>query len=120
MDLIRGRKITGLKERKSPTVTTKGGDWNKAIGRTASLKGSVVTIKDQEVMRKFRRLSVYPGICHIRTVDGSSFACDIQVSEDRRYDSETIRADYSLSVTRVDPEELDGMTYDEWLSEEVE
>ena len=96
------------------------GDWNKAIGRTASLKGSVVTIKDQEVMRKFRRLSVYPGICHIRTVDGSSFACDIQVSEDRRYDSETIRADYSLSVTRVDPEELDGMTYDEWLSEEVE
>lgn len=42
------------------------------------------------------------------------------MSEDRRYDSETIRADYSLSVTRVDPEELDGMTYDEWLSEEVE
>ena len=48
----------------------------------------------------------------------ASFACDIQVNEDRRYDSETIRADYSLSVTRVDAEDLDGMTYDEWLSEE--
>ena len=95
------------------------GDWNKAIGRTASLKGSTVTIKDQDTMRKFRRLAAYPGICHIRTVDGSSFKCDIQVSEDRRYDSNTIRAEYSLSVTRVDPEELDGLTYAEWISEEV-
>lgn len=95
------------------------GDWNKAIGRTASLKGSTITIKDQDTMRKFRRLAVYPGICHIRTVDGSSFKCDIQVSEDRRYDANTIRAEYSLSVTRVDPEELDGLTYAEWISEEV-
>ena len=70
-------------------------------------------------MRKFRRLAAYPGICHIRTVDGSSFKCDIQVSEDRRYDANMIRAEYSLSVTRVDPEELDGLTYAEWISEEV-
>jgi hypothetical protein len=95
------------------------GDWNKAIGRTASLKGSTITIKDQDTMRKFRRLAAYPGICHIRTVDGSSFKCDIQVSEDRRYDANIIRAEYSLSVTRVDPEELDGLTYAEWISEEV-
>ena len=95
------------------------GDWNKAVGRTASLKGSTITIKDQDTMRKFRRLAAYPGICHIRTVDGSSFKCDIQVSEDRRYDASTIRAEYSLSVTRVDPEELDGLTYAEWSSEEV-
>ncbi|OLR55033.1 hypothetical protein BHK98_02500 [Hornefia porci] len=94
------------------------GDWNKAVGRTASLKGSTVTIQDQDTMRKFRRLAAYPGICHLRTVDGSSFKCDIQVSEDRRYDSNTIRAEYSLSVTRVDPEELDGLTLSEWLSEE--
>lgn len=94
------------------------GDWNRAVGRTASLKGSTVTIRNQETMRQFRRLAVYPGICHIRTVDGSSFKCDIQVSEDRRYDTDLIRAEYSLTVTRVDPEELDGMTYAEWISEE--
>ena len=69
-------------------------------------------------MKKFRRLASYPGLCHIRTVDGSSFACDIQVSEDRRYDQDTARAEYTLSVTRVDPEELEGMTYAEWISEE--
>ena len=96
------------------------GDWNKAVGRTASLKGSTVTIKDQDTMRKFRRLASYPGICHIRTVDGSSFACDIQVSEDRRYDQDTVRADYSLTVTRVDAQEQDGLTYEEWISEEME
>ena len=94
------------------------GDWNRAVGRTASLKGAAVTVKDQDTMRKFRRLAVYPGICHIRTVDGSSFACDIQVSEDRSYDKDTVRAEYSLSVTRVDPEEPEGLTLAEWISEE--
>ena len=94
------------------------GDWNKAIGRTATMKGSAVTIRDQATMKQFRRLAVYPGICHIRTVDGSSFACDIQVTEDRNYDQNTIRADYNLSVTRVDPEELDGLTLAEWTGEE--
>lgn len=94
------------------------GDWNKAVGRTASLKGSTVTIKDQETMKKFRRLASYPGICHLRTVDGSSFACDIQVSEDRNYDKDMVRAEYNLSVTRVDPQEMEGMTLEEWISEE--
>ena len=94
------------------------GDWNRAVGRTASIKGSAITIRDQETMRKFRRLASYPGLCHIRTVDGSSFACDIQVSEDRRYDLDMARAEYSLSVTRVDPEEPEGLTYAEWISEE--
>lgn len=93
------------------------GDWNRAVGRTASLKGSAVTIKDQETMQQFRRLAVYPGICHIRTVDGSSFACNIQVSEDRSYDQNTVRATYSLGVIRVDPEGPEGMTLAEWLGE---
>lgn len=97
------------------TVT---GDWNRAVGRTAALKGAAVTIRDQETMKKFRQLAVHPGICHIRTVDGSSFACDIQVTEDRSYDQNTVRAEYNLSVTRVDPEEPEGMTYAEWTGEE--
>lgn len=93
------------------------GDWNKAVGRSASLSGATVTVKDQETMQLFRRLAVYPGVCHIRTVDGSSFACDIQVSEDRSYGQETVRASYSLTITRVDPEAPEGMTYAEWIGE---
>lgn len=93
------------------------GDWNKAVGRSASLSGATVTVRDQETMQLFRRLAVYPGVCHIRTVDGSSFACDIQVSEDRSYGQETVRASYSLTITRVDPEAPEGMTYAEWIGE---
>ena len=92
------------------------GDWNKAVGRKASLSGAVVTTEDAETIRMFRRLAVYAGACHIRTVDGSSFACDIQVSEDRRYDKETVRGEYTLSITRVDPEEPDGILFDLWTS----
>ena len=90
------------------------GDWNPAVEMTSSVDVAMVTVEDQESMQAMRRLAAWPGICHIRTVDGSSYACDIQVSEDRRYDQETIRASYSLSTTRVDPEELDGMTLAEW------
>ena len=92
------------------------GDWNKAVGSSASLSGAVVTTKDQESMRLFRRLADYAGICHLRTVDGSSFACDIQVSENRHYDRETIRGEYDLKITRVDPEEPDGVLYSDWVS----
>lgn len=90
------------------------GDWNPAVSMTSSVEVAMVTIEDQESMMAMRRLAAWPGICHLRTVDGSSYPCDIQVSEDRRYDQETIRATYSLSTTRVDPEELDGMTLEEW------
>lgn len=98
------------------------GDWNPAVEATSSLEAAMVTIEDQESMNAMRRLAVWPGACHIRTVDGSSYPCDIQVSEDRRYDRETIRATYSLSITKVDPEELDGMTLEEWneLHQEAE
>lgn len=96
------------------------GDWAKGVSRAASLSGSVVTAKDQDSMRLFRRLAVRPSRCHIRTVDGSSFTCDIQVKEDRRYDMETIRGTYSLSVSEVDSDDLDGMRYEEWYSTEAE
>ena len=90
------------------------GDWNPAVAMTSSLEAAMVTLEDQESMQSMRRLAAWAGICHIRTVDGSSYPCDIQVSEDRNFDRETVRATYSLSITRVDPEELDGMTLEEW------
>lgn len=94
------------------------GDWNKGVEVSSSLKTAKVTIKDQESMQAIRRLAAYPGVCHIRTVDGSSYNCDIQVSVDRQYDRETIRATYSLDIVKVDPEELDGQTYEEWQTGE--
>ena len=90
------------------------GDWRKAVKKTSSVKTAKVTVEDQESMQTMRRLATHPGICHIRTVDGSSYPCNIAVSVDRQYDRETVRATYNLDITKVDTEELDGMTYAEW------
>ena len=60
-----------------------------------------------------RRLADYAGIAHVRTRDGSSYSANVNVSENMSYSSFEL-ANYSLSLTRVDSESLDGMTLDEW------
>ena len=61
-----------------------------------------------------RRLATYPGICHIRTPDGSSYSANINVSEDREERMINKIAKYSLEITAVDSQELDGVTYELW------
>lgn len=90
------------------------GDWNKAVGMTSKVDVSAVTVEDISMIKAMRRLAAYPGICHLRTLDGASFSCDIQISENRNYGQNTLRAEYSISATRVDPEGFDGETYESW------
>ena len=90
------------------------GDWNPAVSRSGSVGTVVLENVDPDTVRALRRLAAYPGICHVRTPEGSSYAADIQVSEDRAYGKTGYVADYSLSITRVDPEGFEGMTYAEW------
>lgn len=94
------------------------GDWNPAVERTASVNAEVITLVDQGTIKMMRRLATYAGICHIRTQDGSSFAADIQVSESSSHDMYGMRASFSLSITRVDQETLDGMTAEEYFATE--
>ena len=91
------------------------GDWNPAVGRKATVNAVAVTIKDQETIQAMRRLATYAGICHIRTSEGSSYTANVDVSEDYKHGTGRFVAEYTLSITRVDPEEMDGMTYDEWI-----
>ena len=90
------------------------GDWNQAVSRKGSVSSVSVTSTDKETINGLRRLAVYPGICHVRTPDGSSFAADVQVKEDRSYNTGGQLASFSLDITRVDSEGFDGMTLDEW------
>lgn len=90
------------------------GDWNPGVSRKSSLSGVKVVTEDLEEISLLRRLAIYPGICHVRTPDGSSYAADIQVSESRGYGTAGKQAEFSLSVTRVDPEELDGVPLSAW------
>ena len=94
------------------------GDWNPAVSRTGSINTVnplYVETADPKMMSIIRKLADYPGICHIRTRDGSSFAADVQVSETMSHDSFAI-ASYTFNFTRVDSESLDGMTLAKWNS----
>ena len=94
------------------------GDWNAAVSRSGSVGGSLVVTQDQETIQALRRLADYPGICHVRTRDGSSYAADVQVSESRDMGRDVIRSEFTLTITRVDPEGFDGLTYADWIANE--
>ena len=58
-------------------------------------------------------MAEYPGVCHIRTLDGSNYYADIQVSETIPHD-ETPTNSYSFKITRVDNDGYDGLSLSEW------
>ena len=90
------------------------GDWNPAVSRTATVGGVAIVAEDPETIEAVRRLAVYPGLCHIRTKEGSSYPADVQVTESYAVSEGHKIANFSLKITRVDSEELDGMTLAEW------
>lgn len=94
------------------------GDWNPAVSRSGSISATAITITDQDMIRDMRRLASYSGLCHVRTKDGSSYAADIQVSEDRSHEDFDKIATFSMTVTRVDPERLEGLPLEVWQGEQ--
>lgn len=90
------------------------GDWNEGVSMKSQLDTAVVTTEDEETIKLMRRIGGYAGICHLRTVDGTSYPCDIQISEKRNYDKGTVRGEYSINAVRVEAQDLDGMTLEEW------
>ena len=84
------------------------GDWNPAIRRRSVVNTVTVPVLDVEQLRNLRRLATFAGICHVRTPDGSSFTADVQVSESRSHTKGGAVAEFTLEITRVDSETLDG------------
>lgn len=89
------------------------GDWNPAVSRTGTLS-AVIRSTDAETIEAMRRLAAYAGICHVRTKDGSSYAADVQVTETHSQDTAHRLISFELSITRVDAEDYEGMTYAAW------
>lgn len=86
------------------------GDWNPNVTRSGSVN-AVIRTADLEQIQKIRRLAEYNGACHVRTQDGSSYAADVQVSGGQSYSKAGKVEEFSLTITRVDSEELDGYEY---------
>ena len=90
------------------------GDWNLGVHMNSQVNTSMITVKDQSAIKALRRLGRHAGLCHLRTLDGASFSCDIQVQDNNKYGQNIGKTEYTLSVTRVDPEEPDGETLESW------
>jgi hypothetical protein len=92
------------------------GDWNPSVHRSTSLGADTVVTDDPELIAALRRLAAFTGICHVRTVDGSTFTADVQVSENRTYEKAGKVASFSIQIKQVDQQQLDGLPYSEWVS----
>lgn len=88
------------------------GDWNPAVTRDLSADTVLVRNLDLDRQLAMRDLADYAGVAHIRTPDGSSLTCDIQISESQSY--ETKKITYSMTIQAVDPQEPVGLTLEEW------
>lgn len=100
------------------------GDYNYGVERTGSLSSDIQT-NDTETIRLIKELATYEGLCHVRTKDGSNYLANVEVSENipyqPYYDKDgnfTKLGSYSFSITRVDPQEEDGMTLAEWQDDQ--
>ena len=90
------------------------GDWNRAVTRSLSATSVLVRFDHEAEAADLRMLARTADLCHVRTPEGSSFCADVQVSENRGYDSAKIA--YTLKITAVDPEGFDAMTAEEWAA----
>jgi hypothetical protein len=89
------------------------GDWNAGIHRDSTINSVVLREEDAETITLFRRMAEYPGLCHIRTLDGSNYYADIQLSETIPHDEDPTNS-YSFKITRVDSDGYDGIELSEW------
>lgn len=94
------------------------GDWNPGVSKSASLSTNVAIQYNPENIESIRRLAVYPGACHVRTPDGSSYTANVDVKENREERKINAIAKISLDITKISSEGTDGMTYAEWIRED--
>ena len=88
------------------------GDWNPAVTRDTTANTVILRGRDLDKQIAMRGLAGYAGLAHIRTPDGSSMACDIQVRETSSYQNK--RVSYSLSIKVIDPPAPEGMLLADW------
>lgn len=93
------------------------GDWNPGISKHASVNAEMVATDDPALIADMHRLASYAGICHVRTVDGLSFAADVQVSEARSFETTGKISVFNLAISEVAAQGFDGIPLDEWEPE---
>lgn len=88
------------------------GDWNAGVSRTSTINSVSIRGSDDFIVA-FRRIAEYPGVCHIRTLDGANYYADIQGSSSVPSDDSPLDS-YTFNITRVDSDGYDGIELSEW------
>ena len=88
------------------------GDWNPAVTRDTTANTVILRGRDLDKQIAMRGLAGYAGLAHVRTPDGSSMACDVQVRETSSYQNK--RVSYSLTIKVIDPPAPEGMLLSDW------
>ena len=88
------------------------GDYNKAVTRDVSAGTALIRNVDEATAAIMHELAAYTHHGHVRTPDGSSFEADVQVTENRAYNSAGI--EYTLTVQKTDTTGFDAMTLADW------
>ena len=91
------------------------GDWNPTIEKEISANTVIPILIEPDKMVTLRQLAVYPGICHVRTPNGSSYTANVEVKDDREEKWVPRLSKVSLTISKVDAEGFDGVTYEEWI-----
>ena len=89
------------------------GFWQKAIKRGAEVSALAIPATDTNLLQAMRRLAEHPGRCHIRTPEGSSFAADVQVSENWDGSNAGRIVKFTLKIKRVE-NTMDGVPLSVW------
>ena len=90
------------------------GDWNPGIEKDLSATTTIPVEIEPEQIEAVRRLAIYPGICHVRMPDGSSFTANVDVKDDREEKWTRRISRVSLTINKIDAEGFDGVTYEQW------
>lgn len=96
------------------------GDWDEGVEINGSLAGN--TFEDIEVepdtYLQLRELGNTPDICRIRTIDGSNFTANINVSDSREHNHPGHMHSINLSYDKIDNPFEDGVLEEDWEDEQ--
>ena len=90
------------------------GDWSAAVSRTGGISAVTIRYLDEDTIKALHKLAEYSGICHVRMPDGSNFHADVQVSMTNDFGDSPRTAEFTLNITKVDSDVLDGLSFAEW------
>jgi len=91
------------------------GDWLEGVDRTGTMAAVLLTDEDTDDIKTLRQLAKYSGPAQVRSKDGSSYAANVNVSnENIDHITGGMFRSLTLAIQATRRAQLDGLTQAEW------